>query len=181
MKKTIFFKTLAIVDPDPKVPIVSSGQIKPLALFEDHLRIGRNDIFYDQMLTRRIQDGCIHFWDGNKIVRFAIQGFISRGSPDYPRTELVNNLISAIHRKDESAIKANLFRLKHGQRMIVRGMFGILLIVILFGSIFGLFWEHFLAHPKYLLIIPILVAITLLLFCRITGTKQKKREPQKDN
>ena len=171
MKKIKIYKTLAIIDPNPNVPIVSSSKIKHLTLFEDGLRLGREDILYDQMLTRRIQDGCIHFWDGKKIVRFAIQGSISKGSPDNHLTTLINNLINAIHRKDNDTIESILRDLNVAKRAVASGMVAIVGTLILVGAIFGIFWESFLTHPKYLWILLVLIGIGPLLVVLIKGIK----------
>ena len=122
---------------NPKGPgLVSEAQIKMMKVFPDHIRIGRQDLTFDEMVSRRIQDDCIQFWNGKETVRFGVQGLRDKGIPDANLTVLTNQLLDAISNGREKEIQYCLDALKTvGRTFHIRNGIAVLLVVLLGGSL----------------------------------------------
>jgi len=86
------YRTYIVLDPKDR-GIVSASQIKTLRFYPDRIRIGREETELVQMMNRRLQDSCIHYWNGKENIRLGVQGFQSKGRNDPGLTALVNQML----------------------------------------------------------------------------------------
>ena len=170
------YRTQVVIDPDSRSALVSSGKIKPLAIGVSSITLNRQVIPYSQMVSRRLQDGCIQFWQGQEMVRFAVQGFGSKGAPDPSLTYLVNNLIDAVQSGNSEEADTLVLQLKNIKRRVGLVFAIITLAVIIVGSSFGVFWEFFVDHPKALLIYPLVIIGIPFVLGRLGGWRYKNRQ-----
>jgi hypothetical protein len=118
----------------------SASQLKSLQVYREKICLARRLIHTDQMMSRRIVDGCIQFWDGEENVRFAVQGFDSRGRADWYLTELLDELLGALCDGDQDEAAASLIAFFESRRALILRNFILVACVIGFCCTVPLLW-----------------------------------------
>ncbi len=143
----------------------SASRLKSLQVYRDKICLGRRLIDTHQMMSRRIRDGCLQFWDGERNVRFAVRGFDSRGRADLFLTELPNELLDAQCERDDDEAVASLIAFYEIRRALILRNFILAAFVIGFECTLPQLWlvsgapELVFGHP---LLVTGCLAITFL-------------------
>jgi len=111
------YKTYIVLDPKDR-GIVSESQIRTMHVYHDRIRIGKDETELAQMVSRRIQDGCIHYWNGKDNIRLGVQGFQSKGRNDPALTEWMNQLLDLLAKGKREEADGLIAHLKYISRMI---------------------------------------------------------------
>jgi len=118
----------------------NASQLKSLHVYHDKICLGRHLIPTNQMMSRRIVDGCLQFWDGEKNVRFAVQGFDSRGRADWFLTELLDELLDALSCGNDEDAAASMIAFYEIRRALVLRNFVLVACVVGFCCTVPLLW-----------------------------------------
>lgn len=117
-------------------PFASASQLKSLQVYRDKICLGRRLIDTNQMMSRRITDGCLQSWDGERNVRFAGRGFDSRSRADLFLAELLN----ALFERDDDEAVASLIAFYDIRRALILRNFILAAFVIGFECTQPLLW-----------------------------------------
>lgn len=141
------YRTYIVLDPRDR-GIVSEAQIKTLRVYPDRIRIGRDETELRQMVSRRLQDGCIHYWNGKNNIRLGVQGFQSKGRNDPALSELMNQLLDFLTAGNRAKADDLIAHLKYISRMIhIRHAIHIVVMIAFVAAIVAAF-EFIPALPR---------------------------------
>jgi hypothetical protein len=154
MKQKPIIRMFVVEQPGAKARVLR------LAVLPDRISLDGEETPYSAMVSRRVQDGCIRFWQGEKNVTFAIQGAVSRGSSDPNATILVNDLMDALVAKNLPQTAEILAVLSKRKAAIRNFAFGLVLYIIVLAVAFGALKEEtFSAYPWPHGLLAILLAV----------------------
>lgn len=177
MKEKKIYRTPVILNPPPRSCFLGGAQIKTLSLYQNHLMLGRTKIPYAQMMGKQVQDGCVVFSWSDNTFRFAVQAG-SNGSSNPALTNLVSRLITGLQTGNTYEVERLTADLKTIKKHVGLIFAVILSAVFLIMVCFAIFWEFFISHPRWLLVLVALLfggpyAIARLYFLIVRKTVQR--------
>jgi hypothetical protein len=154
MAKAVF-KHRAILNPKYNTGYIRGNQLKSLKIYNDHLKLGREKIFYNEITEKNFENGVIKFLVGGKEILFAAQG-ISVKLPDPILTNFVFELIESVISKDETEIKKILFAIYKARSIFRISVTFSLISIICVCAAFGIMTDRkMLSNPALYLFFPL--------------------------
>ncbi len=177
MKRKMQYSTMVILNP--QWGFASSSQRKTLVIYDDGIRLGNEDILYDQMMNCRFEDPCVKLWDGKKNLLFGIQNRVGGGKVTREGTSVLVAVLQSACSHNQQNFRKYISILKRRDRREHLHMYSKAVFVIASGLAFGVFYEWFLPNPMRLLFVPVFVVfgnILMSILFKTLGNQQDVSE-----